>query len=92
MEYPEYMKVHYNHFPQDIREQYNLKDKVSSDGYIYIKIKKGMYGLKAAALLAYTQLVNTLKDFGYQPIPGTMGLWKYATLPISFASVLTILV
>ena len=43
-----------------------------------------MYGLNTATLLAYTQLVNTLKDFGYQPIPGTMGLWKHATRPISF--------
>ena len=83
MEYREYMKVHYNHFPQDIREQYNLKDKVSSDGYIYVKITKGMYGLKASALLAYSQLVKALKYFGYNPIPGTMGFWRHTTRPIS---------
>ena len=39
MESPEYMKVHYKHFPQDIRDQYNLKDKVSSASYIFVKIK-----------------------------------------------------
>ena len=49
---PEYMKVHYHHFPHDIRKRYKLDGKVHSDGYIYIKIKKGMYGLKQAALLA----------------------------------------
>ena len=51
---PEFMKIHYKYFPEDIRIKYELDSKLSSDGYIYIKIKKGMYGLKQAAVLAYT--------------------------------------
>ena len=50
----EIMKIHYKYFPEDIRIKYNLDSKLSSDGYIYIKIKKGMYGLKQAAVMAYT--------------------------------------
>ena len=50
----EYMKVEYKYIPHDIIEQYNLQDKVTTCGYIYIHIKKkGMYGLKQAAILAY---------------------------------------
>ena len=42
----EYMKVQFNKFPEDIKQQYNLYNLVTSDGYIFIKIKKAMYGLK----------------------------------------------
>ena len=42
---PEYMRVAYKYFPNDIRQRYNLNNIVHTDGYIYIKIKKGMYGL-----------------------------------------------
>ena len=59
MEKPEYMKVHYKYFPDDIRKRYNLDELVHSNDYVYIKIQKGIYGLKQAAILAYTQ-VSTL--------------------------------
>ena len=68
MERAEYMRVHYHHIPQDIRTRYNLDEKVNKQGYIYIKIKKGMYGLKQAAILAYDYLKNHLKDVGYHPV------------------------
>ena len=41
---PEYTKTHIQ-FPQDMIEKYNLMNKVL-DRNVYIKIKKGMYGLK----------------------------------------------
>ena len=52
MEKPEFMKVLLKHLPPDIIEQYRLNNKVYN-GFIYIKIKKGMYGLKQAAILTY---------------------------------------
>ena len=36
----EFMKVRYKHIPQDIREFYKLDEKVTNNGYIYIKIKR----------------------------------------------------
>lgn len=60
MEGHEYMRVKYKHIPEDIKKRYNLAEKVTSDDYIYIKIKKGMHGLKQAALLAYNHLQNNL--------------------------------
>ena len=39
-------------------EKYNLMNKVL-DGYVYIKTKKGMYGLKQASVSAYDNLVKT---------------------------------
>ena len=84
MERPEYMRVHYRHIPQDIRNRYNLDSKVNKDGFIYIKIKKGMYGLKQAAILAYNHIKQHLKDFGYHPVQGTVGLWTHKTRNLQF--------
>ena len=79
MDKAEYMKVQYKHIPEDIRLQYNLQEKLTADNCIYIKIKKGMYGLKQAAILAYTQLKKQLLPHGYTPVEGTVGIWKHAT-------------
>jgi hypothetical protein len=79
MERPEYMKIPISNIPDDIIEKYNLKSKVSIDGFVFIKIKKGMYGLKQAALLAFDHLVNCLKPFGYEPVAHSVGLWKHKT-------------
>ena len=43
MERPEYMKVLYKHFPEDIRQRYNLQDKLHKDGYIY-KLRRACMG------------------------------------------------
>ena len=83
MNRPEYMKIPYKYFPDDIIKKYNLQNKVSN-GYIYIKIKKGMYGLKQAALLAYNKLVQHLAPHGYRPVPHSLGLWTHDTRPTSF--------
>ena len=57
---PEFMKVPFKYFPEDIGQCYNLYNKVQND-FICIKIKKGIYWLKQAALLAYQTLSKTLK-------------------------------
>jgi predicted transcriptional regulator len=60
MKNPEFMCIkYYKYFPNAIRKQYSLDHFVTPTGYIYIRIKKGMYRLKQAALLAYKHLVNT---------------------------------
>ena len=53
MERAEYMRVHMKHIPIDIEERYGLKNLVINDGWVYIRINKGMYGLRNAAILVY---------------------------------------
>ena len=72
---PEYMKIPFKYFPSDIIEQYKIQGKVHSDGFIYVKIIKGMYGLKQAAILAYDNLIKNLRKHHYRPIPNTVGMW-----------------
>ena len=38
-----------------------------------------MYGLNQASVLAYYQLSSRLTNDGYQPIIGSLGIWKHNT-------------
>ena len=84
MEGNEYMRVNYRHFPDDIRKKYNLQEKVTDSGHIFIRIKRGMYGLKQAAILAYQHLKENMAQYGYAPIKGTVGMWQHETRPTKF--------
>jgi hypothetical protein len=81
----EYMKIPIRWIPQEIIDQYHLLDLVHTDGYVYVEIRKGMYGLKQAARIAYDRLVKLLAPHGYHPIRHSPGLWKHNKLPTVFA-------
>ena len=81
----QYMRLHRRYITSEIAEEYNFSDDhFDSKGYIYIEIRKGMYGLKEAAILAYDQLKAHLKKYGYEPTRFTPGLWKHITRPTTF--------
>jgi len=73
--------------PEDIIEEYNLRDIVDSNGYIHCEVKRGMYGLPQAGLLAQQQLTNRLNQAGYIQSTTTPGFWKHQWRPISFTLV-----
>jgi hypothetical protein len=79
----EYMKMLLSRFPDEIIQKYNLND-LAFDGWVYIEIRKGMYGLKKAGLLANQLLQTRLNPFGYYPARHTPRLWLQKTRPISF--------
>jgi hypothetical protein len=78
------MKMLLSRFPEEIVEKYNLK-ALAVNGWFYIKIRKGMYGLKQTGLLANQLLQNRLAPFGYYPARHTPGLWLYQIRPIVFS-------
>jgi hypothetical protein len=82
----EYMKMQLSRFPEEIIQKYNLND-LAVDGWVYIEIRKGMYGLKQAGRLANILLQTHLEPFGYYPARHTPGLWLHKTQPISFTLV-----
>ncbi len=55
---PMFMRMKIKDLPAKIIELYKLNDKATSDGFIYIKIQKGMYGLPQAGLLAQELFKN----------------------------------
>jgi hypothetical protein len=70
----EYMKMLLSRFPEEIIQKYNL-NALAVDGWVYIEIRKVMYGLKQAGLLANQLLQTRLAQFGYYPARHTPGLW-----------------
>jgi hypothetical protein len=79
----EYMNMLLSRFPQEIIQKYNL-NALAINGWVYIEIRKGMYGLKQAGIRGNQLLQTRLPPFGYYPTWHTPGLWLYKTLPISF--------
>ena len=47
-----YMRMKLDIFHGDVIAAYNLCEKVEPNGYVYIKVCKGIYGLPQAGLLA----------------------------------------
>jgi hypothetical protein len=82
----EYMKMLLSRFPEEILQKYNL-NALAVDGWVYIKIRKGMYGLKQAGLLANQLLQTRLAPFGYYPTRHMPVLWLHKTRPVSFTLV-----
>ena len=83
----EYLRLKLDQLPADVIEQYQLKDKVTSDDYVYIEVRKGMYGLPQAGLLIQQLLEKRLEKHGYTQSKQTRDLWKHEWGPICFSLV-----
>ena len=77
---PEYMKFHIETIPQEIIDEYNLLNIVENQGFVYVKIFKGMYGIKQAEIIAHKSLIHHLVPFGYHPASHNPGLYQQETI------------
>ena len=84
MERPEYMRIHSEYFFQDMKNKYHIPSLIAGYGFVYYKIKRGMYGLKQAARLAYDNLVTNLKKDGYFPDKYCPNIWSHESRPTNF--------
>ena len=73
--------------PDDVIDHYGLRDKATTDGYVYVKIQKGMYGLPNAGLIAQELLEKRLNAAGYHQSKLTPGFWTHKWRPIFFTLV-----
>eukprot|EP00978_Attheya_sp_CCMP212_P012262 scaffold30472_cov37-Attheya_sp.AAC.1 len=83
MDRSEYMKMPLSIFPQHVIDQYKLHDLVYK-GYIWIEIKRSIYGLPQAGKLANEYPRKKIAPHGYYEVKHTPGLWKHVTRPIIF--------
>ena len=83
---PEYMRIALALIPDEIIEEYNLR-AIAHNGYVYMEINKGMYGLPQAGMLAHKLLAKRLATKGYFETIHTPGLWTHAFRPIQFTLV-----
>jgi hypothetical protein len=82
----EYMRIPIKLIPHEIIAQYSLLPLVS-DGYVYIEVQKGRYGLPQAGIIANQMLARRLAIHGYHQTKCTSGLWRHVTRPIQFTLV-----
>ena len=80
------MKLSLTIIPQEIIDHYNLHS-LQVDNWVYIKITKGMPGLKQAGKLANDRLIKHLHPYGYAPVKHTPSLWKHISNGLVFALV-----
>ena len=59
----EYMFIPINSIPEEIIAHYKLRDLVHN-GRVYIEIRRSMYGLPQAGILAEQQLTRFLSTYG----------------------------
>jgi hypothetical protein len=81
MERYEYMRIKADLIPDEFKDHYQLWDKIYSD-YVYCEIRRGMYGLPQAGIIANQLLMKRLATYGYFKLPHTPGLWKHVSKPV----------
>jgi hypothetical protein len=57
------------------------------DGYVHLEMRRAVWGLPQAGILANKRLGCKLAPFGYYKHTNTPGLWYHKTRPISFTLV-----
>jgi hypothetical protein len=82
----EYFQMKLELFPEDVIE-YNLCNKVDSNGNVHCEVRRGMYGLPQAGIIAQELLEECLRKAGYTQSKITPGYWKHTWRPISFTLV-----
>jgi hypothetical protein len=80
----EYVRLALQDIPDGIIQEYNLHDIATPDGHVYIEVRKGMYGLPQAGLLAQQLLEKRLNAHGYKQDPMIPGFWTHTHRPIQF--------
>ncbi len=86
LKYFKYMKIPLALFPTWIVNQYDLS-KHNKDGWVYLEMRRGVWGLPQAGILANKKLRQKLAPFGYHKCVETPGLWKHASRPLTFTLV-----
>jgi hypothetical protein len=83
----EYFHMKLKLFPQDIIDKYNKANKVDHNGNVHCEVRRGMYGLPQAGIIAQELFEEKLKAAGYTQSKFTPGYWKHEWRPISFTLV-----
>ena len=87
MKRPEYMRIKLSDIPDEIIDEYKLRELVDEDGYVYCEITKGMYGLPQAGIIAQDLLAERLAKHGYHQSKIVPGLWTHVTRSTTFTLV-----
>ena len=62
----EYMRLKISDLPENMVQQYNNEAKATKDGYMYLEMKRGVYGIPQSGLIAQQLLEKILNKKGYR--------------------------
>jgi len=71
------MRLKIANIPKNFIKLYNLRQLATPDGYIYVRVQKGMYCLPQAGIIAQQLLEKHLVANGYHQSTVTPGFWKH---------------
>ena len=77
-----YMHLKLSDLPEIVVQHYNLAEKSTRYGYVYVEIKQVMYEIPKAGLIAQQLLYKRLNKKGYHQSEIIPGLWKHKWRPI----------
>ncbi len=83
----EYMRLKLTDIPEEIIIEYKLHEMVTDKGFVYLKIRKGMYGLPQAGIIEQQLLETRLAKVGYHQSTIVPGLWTHETRDTCFTLV-----
>ena len=86
LDYFEYMRMPLDLFPIWIQQQYDLQ-RLAYKGFVHLEMRRAVWGLPQAGILANKRLRRKLAPFGYFEHTKTPGLWYHISRPISFTLV-----
>ncbi len=79
MDHCKYFRMKFDLFPQDIIDDYELNDKVDTDGNVFCEVR---------GIVAQDLLTKRLLKAGYRQSTITPGYWHHDWCPISFTHVI----
>ncbi len=83
LHHAEFIWIKISDIPADeVLNKYNLREKATKNGSIYIRAKCGMYGLPQTGLFTNKLLKKPLNKHGYRQSKLVPGLWNHDTRPI----------
>ena len=71
------MQLKLTDLPADVIKHYNLNAKVTTNSYVYVHIRRGMYRLPQAVLIAQKLLEERLNKEGHSQSEHTPCLWTH---------------
>jgi hypothetical protein len=80
------MKMPLSLFPSWIVEQYDLKTH-AKNGWIHLEMRRAVWGLPQAGILANKRLQSKLTPFGYHECINTPSLWYHEARLVTFTLV-----
>jgi hypothetical protein len=87
LHHAKFIQIKLSDIPDEVIREYKLREKATKNGSIYIRAKRGMYGLPQAGLMANKLLKKRLNKHGYKQSKLVPRLWKHNTRPIQFTLV-----